>query len=163
LDLFASGGKLYGLFRSATEEVHRDIYLLASADGGRKFASTLMQKWEINACPMSSMSFVAGKDGPRGAWETDGQVYWSRLAGGAAVAAPGSGKRKHPRLAVNARGETLLAWTEGTGWQKGGSLAWQVFDRDGKPVGAMGTAAGVPVWSFGAAVSSKDGWFVILY
>ncbi len=163
LDLFAAEGKLFGLFRSATKEVHRDVYLLASSDGGRKFESRLMQKWDINACPMSSMSFVEGKGGVRGAWETDGQVYWSRLEGGTVVAAPGTGKRKHPRLAVNARGETLMVWAEGTGWQKGGSLAWQLFDREGKAMGAMGTAPGVPVWSFGVTTASKDGGFVILY
>ena len=29
-------------------------------------------------------------------------------------------KGKHPVLATNPSGETLLAWTEGTGWQRGG-------------------------------------------
>ena len=31
--------------------------------------------------------------------------------------------RKHPVVAGNARGETILAWTEGVGWNRGGSVA----------------------------------------
>jgi hypothetical protein len=56
----------------------------------------------------------------------------------------------------------LMVWTEGTGWQRGGSLAWQVFGRNGKPVGDMRVEPGVPVWSF-AAVAAKPNGFVILY
>ena len=73
-----------------------------------------------------------------GAWETGGQVYWTRVDGDGSsrlpVAAPGKGKgRKHPRVAVNRKGDVMLAWTEGTGWQKGGSLAYQVYDEAGTP------------------------------
>ena len=57
----------------------------------------------------------------------------------------------------------MLVWTEGTGWKKGGSLAWQVFDRDGKPTGSAGDRAGVPAWSFGAVVPGAGGGFVVLY
>jgi len=32
-------------------------------------------------------------------------------------------KGKHPVAVGNARGEVLLAWTEGTGWGKGGAVA----------------------------------------
>ena len=71
--------------------------------------------------------------------------------------------RKHPALAGNARGETILAWTEGTGWNKGGSLAWQVYDKDGKPTAEHGRAAGVPTWSLVAVFARPDGGFTILY
>ena len=80
------------------------------------------------------------------------------------VAAPGDGKgRKHPRLAINRTGEVLLVWTEGTGWQRGGSLAWQLYDKAGQPTPERGMVAGVPVWSFGAAAVNLDGGFAILY
>jgi hypothetical protein len=57
----------------------------------------------------------------------------------------------------------LLVWTEGTGWQRGGALAWQLFDKSGKPLDEKGRQDGVPVWSFGAAYAKEDGSFVVLY
>jgi hypothetical protein len=81
------------------------------------------------------------------------------------VAASGVGEdRKHPAVAGNARGETLLVWTEGTGWQKGGSLAWQLFDREGKPLDEKGRLEGaVPVWGLATAVARPEGGFTIIY
>ena len=78
--------------------------------------------------------------------------------------APATGpNRKHPSLAVNAAGETLLAWTEGMSWKKGGSLAWQVYDRNGKVKGTSGSAAGVPAFSLIAAFARPDGGFTVVY
>jgi hypothetical protein len=116
---------------------------------------------------MSSMSFAETSGATLAAWETGGQVFYGKVSGAAVpkpIAAPGEGKgRKHPRLAMNSRGETILLWTEGTGWQRGGSLAWQVFDRNGSPIGARGSAPGAPTWSFGAVAARQDGSFTVLY
>ena len=119
---------------------------------------------------MSSYAFAPAPDGVLIAWETAGQVYWSKVTDAIrrkrtdAVAAPGVGRgRKHPVVAANETGETLLVWTEGTGWQKGGSLAWQVFDAKGEPTAEKGTADGVPVWSFAAAFARPDGKFVLVH
>ena len=60
------------------------------------------------------------------------------------------------------RGELLIAWTEGMGWQRGGALAWQLIDADSKTIGEPHTPAGVPAWSFGA-VGTKLSGFVIFY
>ncbi len=168
LRLFAGRDKqLYGLFRSATNEVHRDIYLVASSRGAAP-REKLLHQWNINACPMSSMAFAGTDQDVLGAWETQEQIYFARidprtLQLSEPAAAPGSAtRRKHPSLAVNERGETLLVWTEGTGWNKGGALAWQLFDADGKLLSEGGQVGGVPTWSFGAAVATASG-FVIFY
>jgi hypothetical protein len=160
-------GHVYALYRSATESVHRDIYLLKSTDYGKHFQGRLLHKWEINACPMSSMDFAENGSFVAAAWETGGQVFWARLddaSGSRPVAAPGeSNGRKHPRIAINPAGDVLLAWTEGTGWQKGGSLAFQVYDAQGRPASESGRLPGVPTWSFAAAAARPDGTFAILY
>jgi hypothetical protein len=160
-----SKGMLRVLYRSATGNIHRDVYLLTSQDHGRNFQGRELHPWEINACPMSSMAFSEISSKVEGAWETGGQVYFENLndARAAPVSAPGESKgHKHPRIAMSPRGETLMAWTEGTGWARGGSLAWQLYDANGKPIGEKCIAAGVPAWSFGAVVS-KPGGFVLIY
>jgi hypothetical protein len=170
MKIFAgSQGNVAALYRSATESVHRDIYLLTSTNQGKNFRGGLLHKWNINACPMSSMDIAESGKTLVGAWETGGQVFWARLdcEGNRASqpqAAPGDGKnRKHPRLAVNQDGEVLLVWTEGTGWQKGGSLAWQIYDPSGQATASKGQHPGIPAWSFGAVLARSDNGFSILY
>src|SRR4051812_22902328 len=118
---------------------------------------------------MSTMALVQGPKGVFAAWETNGQIYFAGSKPGTTAftepqAAPGDGQgRKHPSLAINARGEMLLAWTEGIGWQKGGALAWQVFDDNGKPTAGGRDDAGIPVWGLPAAVADRDGRFIIIH
>jgi hypothetical protein len=162
-------GSVYLLYRAAAETVHRDTYLLVSSDRGVRFQSEKLGPWQIGTCPMSSYALAEGDGATLAAWETAGRVAFVRIdpASGkhaAPVAAPGSSPdRKHPVLAANDQGETLFAWTEGMGWNRGGSLTWQVFDRDGKPTTARGRAAGVPVWSLVTAFARPDGGFTIVY
>ena len=162
-------GSLYLLYRSATDIVHRDTYLLTSRDSGVSFASEKIQEWNIGACPMSTYSLGESASGILAAWETDGQVQWLRAdprtgARSEVIAAPGSSRnRKHPVITSNDRGETILAWTEGTGWSRGGGVAWQIFDRSGRTIGALGQAQGVPAWSMAAVATRRDGSFVIIY
>jgi hypothetical protein len=163
MKIFADGaGNVTALYRSATESIHRDIYMLRSENRGRSFEGRLLDRWDINACPMTSMDIAANSTDTVAAWENNGQIWWMRI-GGAPMAAPGDGKgRKHPRIAINQRGEVLLVWTEGTGWQKGGSLAWQVFDREGRLKGNPGRLPDLPAFSFAGAAALPDDEFVIV-
>ncbi len=160
-----SKGTVRALYRSATEKIHRDIYLLTSYDHARSFEGRKLHPWEINACPMSSMAFAEAAGKVEGAWETDGQVYFADLtrANTVPISTPQEGKgRKHPRIAIASDGETLMVWSEGTGWGRGGSLAWQLFDASGKVVGEKGKEEGLPAWSFGTVIT-KPGGFVVVY
>jgi hypothetical protein len=164
------GGTIYLLYRAATEGVERDIYLLTSDDRAGHFRGVSIHPWKTSNCPMSSASLAETSSGVLAAWETQGEVYFCRVDPktheASAPIAPrgGRGDRKHPAVAANARGETILVWTEGTGWQKGGSLAWQVFDRSGRPIGPEGRIeGGVPVWSLATVVARPDGGFTIIH
>ena len=164
-----SKGSVFALFRSASEMVNRDMYLLASGDHGRSFRVTDVSKWNVGYCVMSSEAFVESATGVMAAWETEKQVLYSRIdptTGTAAppASAPGTGvNRKYPALAVNRDGFLLLGWTEGMGWKKGGASAWQILDKSGKRVGETSRAEGVPIWGLVAAFASPDGSFRIIY
>jgi len=164
-----SNGTVYILYRTAKEMVHRDIYLLVSKDDGKTFTGRLVDKWNIGGCPMSAMAFAQGPGFIVAAWQTEEQVFYATLDPtnvrmSNPIPAPGTGKfRKYPALAVNTQGDTILIWTEGTGWGKGGSLAWQIYSREGKPLGESGSVADLPAWSFGAAFARPDGGFTLVY
>ena len=157
------------LYRAAGANLNRDTILLVSRDGGETFESANLQTWKLQSCPMSSFALGEGGEGVLAAWETQKQIYRSTIAPGTTrftqpVAATGDGpNRKHPALATTDQGETLLAWTEGTAWAKGGKLAWQVYDRDGNPTAEKGRVEGVRVWSLPSAVAGANGSFMLFY
>src|ERR1041385_8345728 len=101
---------------------------------------------------MSSFALSEGGGTVLGGWETNGQVSFERVdpasgRHGEPIPAPGPvGGRKHPAVAANGRGESILVWTDGMGWNRGGGLSWQVFGREGRPTGERGKTPGVPVW-----------------
>jgi hypothetical protein len=143
------------------------MYLLVSRDRGRTFEGTNLQPWEIGACPMSTVSINQSGSQVLFSWETNKQVYFAKLdettaSLGKVIAAPGTGKlRKHPAIVEDPGGRTLLCWTDGTGWKRGGTLGWQMFDAQSQPVGPMAAGASVPVWGMPAAVSAHGRFFVI--
>jgi hypothetical protein len=164
-----SNGNLFMLYRSAFETVHRDVHLLTSKLTASRFYNVNLHKLDAATCPMSTFSFAQTSAGVLAAWDNDGQVFFARIdpaTGKTAdpISPPKGGKKhQHPVLAGNAAGETILVWTEGIGWNRGGSLAWQVYDKAGNPTARRGSAAGVPVWSLVGVYSRTDGTFVILY
>jgi hypothetical protein len=162
-------GTLYMLFRSAERGVNRDTYLITSKNQCDSFDSDRIDKWNVGQCPMSSFTLTESGGSVLSAWETDGKVFFSRIDPATGkrsdpIAAPGGDKvRKHPVVAVNEKGETILVWTEGMGWERGGALAWQVYDKDGKPTDQKGRADGVPTWSLVAVFVRADGGFTVVY
>jgi hypothetical protein len=164
-----SRGTLYALYRAATEGTERDIYLLTSDDHAEHFRGVSIHPWRVNICPMSSASLAETGSDILAAWETRNEVYFCRIDprsrdASPAVAPPGGkGERKHPAVAGNSRGETILVWTEGTGWQKGGSLVWQVFDQSGHATEQKGRIeAGIPVWGLVTVVADPNQGFTII-
>jgi hypothetical protein len=164
---FADASGIHVLFRSADQLVNRDIWLLSSGDHGKTFEGAQVARWNVGACVMSSEDITATPNGLLAAWESEKQTYFGRVEAGRIVkpvAAPGEPKnRKYPVVAANAKGETLFAWTEGTAWKKGGSVEWQVFDKDSHPAAERGTAPGFPVWSLVAAFAKPNGDFVLVW
>jgi hypothetical protein len=163
------GGRVLLVYRSASETIHRDVHLLRSDDHGRSFRDATSDEWTVGKCVMSTASAAASARGVVMAWETQEQVRVVRFTPGAAdvgepVSVPGPANgRKHPAVAVGADGRFVIGWTEGTGWNRGGAVAWQAFDAEGKPIdGAAGRADGVPAWSLPAVVATEKG-FRVLY
>lgn len=173
--------RVYVFYRAAAENVDRDMTLLVSSYHGVSFRPMRVGPWKLNACPMSTASLYAFGGRMAAAWETEGQIHFDEFGAwerdrqinpdqaipqslARTVSPPGSpGNRKHPAIAVNGLGWVLLSWTEGTGWMKGGSLAWQMYDPSLKPVGAEGHAEGVPVWGLPSDFADRQGNFTILY
>ena len=165
-------GAVYLLYRTATDLTNRGMFLLVSTDKGRLFRGLRVDEWNLAACPMSTAAMAAAQNGPKtvlAAWENDRQVYFAALdpkvwQKPVPIIAPGEiGRRKHPAIAMNLRGEIIMVWIEAQGWRKDGSVVWQVFDRNGKPATEKGVAPGVPVWGLAAVVAEADGRFTIFY
>jgi hypothetical protein len=159
-------GAVHVSYRGAGDNIHRGMRLLTSADQGRTFSDQLIQPWDVGACPVATTTLSAGPDGTKVAWETEGQVQFADIARlGAPVSAPGEAqfRRKNPAVAVNRRGDILLAWGDGPGWQSGGSLHWQLFDGRGRPQGEVGAGnEPIPASSVPTVVARPDGSFVVV-
>ena len=146
--------------------MRRGQRLLTSADQGRSFSDRLVHPWELAACPVSTTNLFAGPGGLTAAWETRGQVYFADVDRLEAVRSPPEKarfRRKNPVAAVNARGDTLLAWGDGPGFSFGGSLHWQVFDAAGRALGEPGGGAGTIIDGSTVAAVVQDGRFLVIF
>src|SRR5205807_2822816 len=100
------------------------------------------------------------------AGETHGRVFYVRVdpkTGKVSSPISPDTKAKHPVAVSNARGDVLFAWAEGTAWDKGGVVAWQLYDRNGKPIADGGRTEGLKAWSLPTAFAESDGSFTIIY
>jgi hypothetical protein len=162
-----ASGAVHVSYRGAGGNVRRGMRLLTSTDRGRTFTDQLIQPWDIGACPVATTTLSNGPDGAVVAWETEGQVYVADIAHlDQPFSPPGEAqfRRKNATVAVNHRGDQLLAWGDGPGWQSGGSLHWQLFDDRGRPRGEEGTGdAPIPARSVPTVVTRADGSFVVVF
>lgn len=153
-------------YRAAGGNVRRGQRLLTSTDGGRTFSDRLVDPWTLAACPVSTTTLFAGPGSPTVAWETAGQVYFASVDRlDAARSPPGQARfrRKNPVVAVDSRGDTLLAWGDGPGFSFGGSLHWQVFDSTGRPLGRPGGGPDMVLTGSVAAAVVRDDRFLVIY
>jgi hypothetical protein len=168
LDAYADDrGRLYVLFRSAEDVVHRDMYLLESGDHGNSFHASKVAPWDVSYCVMSSEAFAAGAGHVFAGWEKDKHVEFARLnpnSGSVTMldVTPLTPDQKYPSIAVNRAGSILLTWTDGMKWNHGGSLQWELLDASGSRASA-GSADGVPAWSLVASYPRPNGNFVVMY
>ena len=160
------GGAIHVSYRGAGDNVRRGQRLLTSTDHGRTFSDRLVHPWELGACPVSTTNLFAGPDGLTAAWETAGQVYFADVDRLDAVHSPPEKarfRRKNPVVAVDSRGDSLLAWGDGPGFSFGGSLHWQVFDATGRPVGAPGGGPSTILTGNTTAAVVQDGRFLVIF
>jgi hypothetical protein len=157
--------RLNVLYRAATDDVHRDATWVSVGAAGPS-APVRLHAWELRACPMSLFAIAPG-GGMFAAWETAQQIYYATLdpdhmSASAPVAVAGTAARRLPSVAVNHTGDRLLAWTEGTAWARGGTLAWELQNAHGATIASASRAGAVPVWGLVSAAALPDGSFVIV-
>lgn len=160
-------GRLQILYRSAGANVHRDAMWMTVGPKGA-LPPVRLQEWNLPACPMTTFAIAVAPAGLIAAWETQQQIHIATLDRAkrtfSDVATPaGKGIRKHPSIAVNKAGERLIAWTEGTAWARGGSLAWELQDSKGATLSSAADAGAVPVWGLVSAIARPDGSFLIVH
>jgi hypothetical protein len=164
------------VYRGATDPAHRDTYLLYEgfwekprSEAGwfnDKFHNVKLHAWKTSTCPATTAAVLEVHNGYLAAWETEGQIYFSRIPGctgkfAPPVAAPGKGgRRKHPALGFNGR-YTALAWIETAG--KECSVCWQLFDHLDQPGLERSEAHGALPGSRPAVVPTQWDRFLVIY
>lgn len=163
-------GKLYLAFRNSEPTANKDSYLLSSDDNGASFTGVLLEPWANAGCPGSVYSLIRGPSDVFVAWDTRGQIKFAKSGALTnAAAAPTAGKKtRAPILVINSLGEVLMAWAEADEprqFMKGGDLAWQVYDQDGRPLSEKRVLPGGvgPRWSTPSAYAKPNGDFVVFY
>ncbi len=168
LDAFLDrDGRLLTLYRGVSGEAQRDMTLLVGNQPAAK--SLVVGPWEVRTCPMSAAAFAQTPGGIAGAWEAKGNIHLGWFGTGKPSVKNSTlihrkAYQRHPSIATNRDGSMVVAWSENTGWKKGGGLAWRIYDAKSKPTDQQGQRPhGVPKWSFAAAVAHPDGSFEILH
>ena len=142
-------GQLLILFIEAREKVNRDMAVFVSQDACKTFKPLIDDPFKFNSvCVMSDVSFCTG--GKRYAGRLGNREPGFVLHGSPRQdrqpptirSVPGDGGNlKHPAIAVSKDGSFVVVWAEGTAFNKGGSIAWQIFYASGNASGKIENAA----------------------
>ena len=163
---FDANGDLYAFYRGAGKKIKRGMILAKSKDLGVSFVSSTVDKWNLNSCPVSTNAMTQD---PKGkvwmTWVNRNKIYFSRTDKlTLSYQVPASGIRQgSPSIAVNRKGEILVAWTEGP-MMAAGRLRWQLYDAQCRPAKAMPplqikvNRSSAPV-----ALTTSHGNFVVFY
>ena len=158
---YGEDGRLAVLYREETNN-DRDMYLVLWDQGRDQMSRKRVGRtpWKIDGCPMTYYTISGGRGGFVAAWPTRGQIYFARMDGKgdplppAEIETPGRSGMRTGILALRAPdGSTLVAW------KKDDRLGWQLYDVDGRPAGAPGSAEGPG--NGAAGVVGKDGRFIL--
>lgn len=166
IKIAADQGHVFLVYRTATGGVHRDSRLLVSDDGAKTFRLVSADPWTMGMCVMSTAALAPRPEGLLAAWETQNQIRLLDLhrltQNTLPISLADQGPAcKHPALAVDGQGNYVVAWIEGSGWNKGGTGRWQLFTAAGKPVeGGAGQMPRLPAWDVPAVVSTPHGFEV---
>ncbi len=156
----AADDTLTVIYRGAPAPTVRGMILLTKKADRTKL--TKLDEWRVAMCPMSSASLLPATQSLRAAWENDGQIITGLMGNPAGSAQKvGPMNAKHPTLAQNTKGQTLITSVIGSGWNKAGTLHWDMLDARGT-VTDSGGGEKLPVWSYPVAYAQADGSFVIL-
>lgn len=154
-------GTLCILYRTAVAGNERGARLIELSAGAN--ATTIPKlvardDWQIAACPMTTAECQVSAEGIKADWVREFQLNSSTRDGASSSGIKGN----HPRSMLNAKGEELSTWVEGSGWNKAGVIHWQVFSRDGKPLNLRGSFPS-RLWSYAAPVLLPDGRWGVIY
>ena len=159
---YGADGRLALLYREQTNN-ERDMFVAVMDQRGAgqpvrtRISSTL---WKLDACPMTYYAISRSGAGFVAAWPTKSQVYFARLDKDGAVLPPG--EIKTPGTSGMRTGLLALSATDGAtlvGWKNQDVLGWQLYDGQGKPLGAPGSAASPE--NGAAGVVLRDGRFLL--
>ncbi|CAN5614173.1 hypothetical protein BH10PLA1_BH10PLA1_02470 [soil metagenome] len=160
-------GAVAGLFRQADQKVNRGTnFFITDAAVTRAARVRVIAPMRSGICVMSNYSLISIPKAWLTAYETAGEVFFQILSqsGETTLAISSVGKGKYPAMALSSNRRVLIARAVGTGWKKGGSVAWQQFDLAGVPIpGTAGDAPDLQAWNYPAVVTLADGSFVVMY
>jgi hypothetical protein len=158
-------GELRLAYRAAEAGVDRDSFVLTSRDSGQTFEATPLDRWKLRACPGSVYSLAENENKTFVSWRNQHEIYFTALGESESLSPPDKGaKRRAAVLSTNAKGEMLIAWSEGDNFNISHHLGWQLYGAEGKRIGSRGMVEeALERWGVPCVYPDSDGNFVIFH